>query len=214
MKSKKVKRIINKEMEASGKWLSEETADIKKREKELVKKLRNNLSNMEDIDYNNDEMARKLRISVALVFKDEPTKLIPIDKSKIKYIHPTEEVMEKRSENLRIKRYNKDKNMEKKIKKKDNIIKAAVDVSNDSELYKLRELKVRIRIKNREKQLVKYFIDKFRSLFPKENPEDVICLLDGEPSKFISIDKSKIKYIQPTEEGMEKRSEKSNEAKK
>ena len=205
MKSKKVKRIINKEMEASGKWLSEETADIKKREKELVKKLRNNLSNMEDIDYNNDEMARKLRISVALVFKDEPSKLIPIDKSKIKYIHPTEEVMEKRSKNLRIKRYNKDKNMEKKVKR-------IMFSSSFPDIYQ--SVKYIIQRKNREKQLVKYFIDKFRSLFPKENPEDVICLLDGEPSKFISIDKSKIKYIQPTEEGMEKRSEKSNEAKK
>jgi len=69
-------------------------------------------------------------------------------------------------------------------------------------------------IEKRKEELVKYFIDKFRSLFPGENPEDVICLLSGEPTKLILIDKSKINYVQPTEEGMKERIEKFNETKK
>ena len=62
-------------------------------------------------------------------------------------------------------------------------------------------------IEKRKEELLKYFIDKFRSLFPGENPKDVICLLQDELSKLFPIDKSKIKYIQPTEKGMEKRKE-------
>ena len=59
----------------------------------------------------------------------------------------------------------------------------------------------------RKEELVKYFIDKFRSLFPGENPKDVICLLQDGLSELIPIDKSKIKYVPITEEGMDKKRE-------
>ena len=84
-------------------------------------------------------------------------------------------------------------------------VKRIIDKAREINRYIL--LKLIFDKRKQEKNLIEFFINKSRKLYPNNNRDEdyMMDIVQDNPSKLIPIDKSKIKYVQPTEEGMKER---------